>query len=1515
MTLPVDLPAALREELRAHSNAVQQSGAPHGVLVISRNPVAPWEDRQTVTPDMPCGLVDLARAAGADIDGGPWILNVNGRWIPRAEWQGVMIEGGTAAVLQRLPEGGRNGSRVLQIIIGIVLVIVGIFSSIYGGWPMIFQGVSMIVGGILSRTPKAPTPDQLSSAAQPSPTYNLQAQGNYARLGQAIPVQYGRCRFYPDFASQPYAEYAGNEQYLYQLFCLGHGDFDIEQLYIEDQPINGEVQDDGFYHSDEPFLDTVYQIVAPGQKVTLFPTRVLTSEAVAGQTLEGTSAWFQLTDADLDRIAVDLVAPRGLYVARDDGGLDAVTILVRVEVQKLEQSGAAWVPGTNPVLEKTTYSVAAADATPQRRSIDFPVDVGRWQVRIVRIYPPTTDVRTADELAWAGLRGYVPGDQDYGNVTMLAMKLRASDQISSQASRRINLIATRKVPTYDGSAWTTPQPSRSIAWALVDMLSDGEYGRGLADDVLPIAEVLALESAVWQSGNPDGQAFDYRFDRAVTAWEAATLIARAGRCTVFQQGGRIRVVRDEQRSLPTRFFMPRNISRGSLSLAYLMPRTEQADSVDVTYWDEITWRPETVRCTPPGITGTNPVGVDLAGVQRRQHAVEEGHFIARSNRYRRITGSFRTEMEGFLLSPGDPIAITHPMPAWGGGSGDLLAFTGTGKDAGDVLTLDEPVEFGVGFHYVGLSTAKGGFSGPWRVSVTPDPRQVVLAEDIDDDAYAPYVGGNRERTRWAFGEGEDFFAKAIVVPPIRPQGKEVLVNFVLDDPRAYDETGAVAPDRDQPYNLPQATAPVVRGVAVQFWGDLSAPSLAVSWEPAPTAKFYIVDLSHDGQTWTRAAEVTSTSVRVAVWSGVVWLRVAAIGSLRGPFVTWSGDVSLMPTIPADPTGLALEHSVPAHPLEWDGRDAIFVVDPIARAQVYRWEVWAGMPLALKGEYTTNEPRLTYSLERNRADGGPRRQVQIRVYGVNGSGWSEHPAAITVSNPQLPPPSLVGYDAGEALTVVATGADATDYAGTRFVMSQDPDFDPATAVPVADGPGVLYASGKLAAGNWYIYAAQYDTFGDDGLSWSGKITVHVSAVAAGIPKVADASTITAAPGSDPPGGDAYWAVWSLAHESLWSWDKPAGHYIDNSDLGNAYYNLITATRAAFGFLSAISGNLGNVTIGGAGWLRTEGATSFLGGGTGIFLGADSGQYKARFGGPKGSGVPGAGWDGSAFEIWAADGSTILKSGTALSISPLIDNSALVPSISAAAQSAVWANVTGTGRPQDGATVGATIGANLFGQMNASNISTYIANAAISNALIGSLGVDKLLAGYLAVGQWIGSANGQWFIRADGGASFTNVLVRGDVQATSLNAATGTFSGVLTADAVNAISTINIRGEAVTVMRSARQSGSVDATLGTWITLAAAGINVGANGRIAMMCDAMVTRYADSGGDGGFSSLQSDVEYRVLRQDGTTYAGLSVSDEGPLNAYITYYLQCRRVNGDPAIHTIVSNGIIVLLGAMR
>ncbi len=122
----------------------------------------------------------------------------------------------------------------------------------------------------------------------------------------------------------------GNEQFLHQLHCIGLGEYDIEQIRIEDTPIAS-------------FEEVTYQIVPPGSPVTLFNPDVVTAPEVAGQELlAGTwTGGFAINPADSEvtHIGIDILLPRGLYYANDAGGLDSRSASWKVEARAIDAEG------------------------------------------------------------------------------------------------------------------------------------------------------------------------------------------------------------------------------------------------------------------------------------------------------------------------------------------------------------------------------------------------------------------------------------------------------------------------------------------------------------------------------------------------------------------------------------------------------------------------------------------------------------------------------------------------------------------------------------------------------------------------------------------------------------------------------------------------------------------------------------------------------------------------------------------------------------------------------------------------------------------------------------------------------------------------------------------------------------------------------------------------------------------------------------------------------------------------
>ncbi|MFZ5917045.1 MAG: host specificity factor TipJ family phage tail protein [Chloroflexota bacterium] len=914
--------------------------------VTVTDPFNPQASRQVCELRAPGPLSALALSGGR-----PFVLLRNGAPVLRADWGQPVADGDLIAVVV-LPQGGGGGSNPLRMLL---LLAVSVFAPYAGQWvagqmgpnlatnslgAALVNAGSTLIGTALVNAlippPRPPSTHQAQALAAPSPTYNLQAQGNMARLDQAIPVQYGRMLAYPDFAAQPYAEYAGNEQYLYQLLCLGQGEYDIEAIRIEDTAI-------------ENFAEISYEVVNPGASVSLFPTNVTTSSEVSGQEMAGTvtgtytrsgttitvtraahgystgrvlyldftsggatdgaytvtvtgADTFTVTDTASGTIAtsnvtiqhylggfvanasgtlanaigLDFVMPRGLYHLESNGDLSEVSVNFTAEARTINDAGTpigAWT-----VLGSQTYTTNTT--TPQRYSERYNVTAGRYEVRVRRTNVKESDSAYGHEILWGGLRAYLPETRTFPNVTLIALRMRASNNLSAQASRKINVVSTRKLPIWNGTSWSANTATQRIAWALADACRNTVYGARLPDSRVDLAALLALD-AVWGSR---GDQFCARFDSAMAFWEALTKIAATGRAKPYMQGGIVRFARDAAASVPVALYSLRNIVRGSFSIDYILPSDDNADSVEVSYFDRDVWMPRRVTASLDGSDEAKPAKIDLFGCTKRQQAYREGLYQAASNRYRRRLIKFSTEMEGFIPAFGDLIAIQHDMPAWGQ-FGEAVAWDAATR----ILTLDNPMDWSGGTHYAALRTRAGGVDGPYQVTQGATPDKMVFGTTPDT---TPYTGRDEERTHVVFGWASTWSQLAKVVA-VRPRGLyEVEIEAINEDPSVHTaETGKTAPAVQTSQLTTRYTKPLIADLTLRASTSDSAKAL-LTWTPAPGAETYQIEMAAGtdpyaaNAKWTRVGETSANSFAVtAIYGAKTLIRVRGVGLAVGPWVS------------------------------------------------------------------------------------------------------------------------------------------------------------------------------------------------------------------------------------------------------------------------------------------------------------------------------------------------------------------------------------------------------------------------------------------------------------------------------------------------------------------------------------------------------------------------------------------------------------------------------------------------------
>jgi hypothetical protein len=853
------------------------------IIVHSLNPLNPLHDRQVQHLNEPRTLHDLAPKTEL-----PYLTIVNGLYYLPHEHDYEIKDGDLVAYVS-LVQGGGGGSNPLRIIATIALSVaaphlaVGILGTAAGTVGAlttigsIATGVIGLVGSAVINAALGPRNEPPSlrqqNALAASPTYNLQAQGNRARLGQAIPDCYGRMLHYPDFSADPYAEYAGNEQYLYQQFCLGQGEFEIEQIRIGDTDISN-------------FTEIETEIVPPFSRGSLFPSLVETASEVTGQ-----EAFFNApvgpfpacsAGQTITAIAVDVVLPKGLFFANDDGGLNGFSVSFRVEAREIDDAGDAVGAGTWTQLG--AHGISRATATPIRLSYRYEVSEARYEVRFTRTSAKNTTTRYGNDLVWGALRGYEKPVNDYGNVTILNVRARATNNLSAQSSRDFNIIKTRKLPIYNGTSWSAPTATRNPAWALANVLR-AEYNGNLPDDRIDLVSLLAFANTCTSRGDN----FDAIFDNQQVMFEMANIVARTGRAKIFQQGGVYYTWRDQWQEMPTGHFNMRNIKRGSLKTNFLLPDVNTADAIEVTYRDEGTWSDKTVLCKLPSSDALTPVKVNLFGVTNKAQAWREGMHMAAQNRYRRQFVNFTTEMEGYIPSYGDLITLSHDRAAWGQ-SGDL-----TDYDSGTrIIQTTEPLIWVDGEnHYFRFRKPNGAFDGPYLATEGVDEFHAVLDDVL---TFAPNLDSTAEKTSYSFGVGNSFGKLAIVIG-VKPRGLyEVEILTVNEDEAVHEADTGIVPVGSSQWNLPAVIRrPQVADLNVSLGGTAATPLLQAAWQPAAGAYSYLVDISYDGgSSWTRAAEPTTSECSFPVRRGDIRLRVAGMGLARGDYIEYIGNPFFAP---------------------------------------------------------------------------------------------------------------------------------------------------------------------------------------------------------------------------------------------------------------------------------------------------------------------------------------------------------------------------------------------------------------------------------------------------------------------------------------------------------------------------------------------------------------------------------------------------------------------------------------------
>jgi sulfur carrier protein ThiS len=734
----------------------------------------------------------------------PAVVAINGVIVPRAWWPHVRPKPGALITVQTALAGRGGGKNPIASVLSIALMVAapyaaaGLHSVLWNAGIRLgtlglnlLQGAVSLVGGLVINALFPPPRPQLSAAArldrQESPTYSLAGGTNRARPYEPLPAIMGRHRVYPDLGAQPYTEFQGEDQYLYQIFDFGYNDVELSDYRIGTTPLT-------------EFEGVEMEVSDASGALTLFPSNV---DTTAGAALTQAAGWVSRTSGlNATQLAVEITGQL-FYVG--DAGTVPLGCVLHLQFRAVgapdwtdlafTSDAAAAVAGTggfdHGVVRLTVEEWAQQSGVgpgrihivhgarrPLRRTYAWHVAPGQYEVRVMRVTADETDPRANSEIVWSQLRTYQPDTADYTGRLRVAIKIKASGQLQGTLDR-FSVLARARTEVWDGSAWVTQHTANPAWWlrkAALGHFAGGRrrWGGGIAPSRLNHTNLIAF--AQWCEDK--GLTFNAVFDQQLSVMEMLDAIALRGRATTSWGSGQLEAVWDAPDQPAVAVVSMSNILRDSFEVQYTTSR-ELADEVVASFVSaERDYERDTVRVLAPGVT--TPLRtrqIELFGCDNVHEAAQSANLYLAQNLYRARRYRWRMDWEAMPFARGDVVLFSHDLASYDYSGRLIEGSTST------VLRLERAVPLDPAGSWVTLVRPDGSFSTHAVAPGTGQSATLTLSEPLPyhpgaDPDHPPYD------YRWLYG----FTAipgRKVKIESIRPVTAEVVEITAVDDTPEY----------------------------------------------------------------------------------------------------------------------------------------------------------------------------------------------------------------------------------------------------------------------------------------------------------------------------------------------------------------------------------------------------------------------------------------------------------------------------------------------------------------------------------------------------------------------------------------------------------------------------------------------------------------------------------------------------------------------------------------------------------
>lgn len=608
--------------------------------------------------------------------------------------------------------------------------------------------------------------------------YSITNDSNRFRLGDPFPEHFGRFICFPPLMQQNYVEYENRKlQYMYALGVIGVGEYDIENVFIGKTPI-------GHYE------DCSYNIIPPGGTHSLIKKLVYTSIAISKQEISNNYLTVAVTapGVEVSQIAFDIIFPGGLHHIHKSGGTSGASVRFQAQARKIDEVGN----GLTVWTALKSFSISSSSRQVLRYTYKCSAfGSARYEFRIRRTSVPSAHPRHIDKCIIEALRGYGANQPDYGDITLIELKLKAYGQLSGSVTRKINVICTRKLyPVTATGFGVTKIATKSIIDASAYVATAENAGQQ-SSSTLDFEELFAMRTDLEAKNNY----FNSRFSKRGLCFSALKKIAKCGRCIPIQPGGLFSLVRDELKSVPAQIYTCDDYTEDSLKLGHAFRTNDDSTCVEVEYINDESWQVQTVKCYDMGGSEEIVAKLSLIGCTNRQHAYEEGMYSYWDDELNRTTVSFTTGLKGLIPLIGDMIYVGSRQIDWGQ-TGQIAHISTT------VATLSEPVNFGDSATEGKLLLTKkdGGALGPYTV-IPGNCAHSVKVTLNSTDVNTIYAQG-LTATKFIFGITIDEILRIRVLKIVPISKNEIKIEGSIIHDDVYVNPGTVPVIPGYPVDVP-----------------------------------------------------------------------------------------------------------------------------------------------------------------------------------------------------------------------------------------------------------------------------------------------------------------------------------------------------------------------------------------------------------------------------------------------------------------------------------------------------------------------------------------------------------------------------------------------------------------------------------------------------------------------------------------------------------------------------------------